>query len=312
MDHYLYKPTSPVKEYYLSVSPLHHLYVAHYGVLSKPVVIFLHGGPGAASEPLCARFFNPRHYHIILFDQRGCGRSRPAGELEENTTCNLIEDIERIRLHNNLSKIILFGGSWGASLSLLYAIKYPQNVRYYIIRGLCLMNSPDDEVFTPSLKLMYPEIWDRYTSLSRYQNPLLRAKEYFREIQKKNQKFINAWYDVEFKTLTPDPNDNHIKFSPSEKYLVSLLESYYYSNKFFLPSNYIIKHTDAIKDIPGIIIHGRLDVICSPRDSYTISQKLPKAQLEMVESAGHSYYDPLITKAMVNAVKKLSSLYLKK
>ena len=307
MERYLYKKTPPLKEYYLSVSPLHHLYVAHYGSPSKPVVIFLHGGPGAASEPLCARFFNPRHYHIILFDQRGCGRSRPSGELESNNTCNLIEDIERIRLHNNFSKIILFGGSWGASLALLYSIKYPQHVNYYIIRGLCLMNSPDDEVFTRSLQLMYPEIWERYTSLSSHKKPLLRAKEYFREIQKKNQKFINAWFDVEFKTLTPNPKNNQVHFTANEKYVVSLLESYYYSNKFFLPRDYILKHTDRIRHIPGIIIHGRLDVICNPLDSYRLAQKLPKAKLEIVESAGHSYYDPLITKAMMNAIKKITS-----
>lgn len=307
MEKYLYKKTPALKEYYLNVDGPHQLYIAHYGNPHKPVVFFLHGGPGAASEDLCSCFFNPRQYHIIVFDQRGCGKSVPQGELYHNETKYLIQDIETIRVFNKFQKIILFGGSWGASLSLLYAISYPHNVSYYIIRGLCLMDDPNGEVFTYSMKLMYPELWEPYINLVQEKSPLERAKKYFREIKKGNQKFIDTWFNIEFKTLTPNQSDNHNSFSNNseEKRIVSLLESYYYSNQFFIPPGYLLKHTRKISHIPGIIIHGRLDVICSLEDSYRISKKLPKAKLQIIEGAGHSYYDPLITKAMVEATRNL-------
>ena len=306
MEKLLYKPTPKLREYYLEVDPLHSLYVAHYGNINKPVVFFLHGGPGAASEPLCSRFFNPRQYHIVVFDQRGCGKSTPGGSLTRNTTEYIIGDIERIRTHIGAEKIILFGGSWGATLAILYAINYPQRVAYYIIRGICLCDDPSGEVFTQSLALMYPELWEKYVGMSKHTDPLLRSKEYYENIKKKNQKYIDTWYNLEFKTLTPNPRDNNIKMDSNEKYVVSLLESHYYSNKFFLPPNYIINNSYKIRHIPGVIIHGRLDVICSVQDSYRLSQKLPKAELCIVEKAGHSYYDPLITEAMIDATRRLT------
>ena len=165
MKKFLYKETPIKKKYLLKVDEIHSIYVSHYGSENKPVVFFIHGGPGSSTEPICARFFNPLKYHIILFDQRGCGKSKPLGELKNNKTKYLIDDIEKIRLHNKFKKIILFGGSWGASLSLLYAIKYPQNVQYYIIRGFCLLNTTNYNIFTESIKEMYPELWSKFKKL---------------------------------------------------------------------------------------------------------------------------------------------------
>ena len=305
MGKFLDEINPKLKEYYLDVDSIHSLYVVHYGNITKPVIFFLHGGPGAATDSLCSRFFNPNEFHIILFDQRGCGKSKPLGELKRNTTKYLIEDIEFIRKHIKADKIILFGGSWGASLSLLYAIHYPLNVSYYIIRGLCLCDDEKGEVFTKSLSLMYPELWNQFIELSNKKTAVERLKHYYEEIKRKNQIFINAWFNLEFKTLTTNPKDNKINFTKQEKYIASLLESHYYSNQFFIPKNYIINNTEIIKHIPGVIIHGRLDVICNLEDSYKLSKKLPFARFEIIENAGHSYYDPLITKAMIKETKNL-------
>jgi proline iminopeptidase len=305
MEKLLYKQTPKLKEYYLQVDPIHFLFISHYGNVKKPVVLFIHGGPGAGTEDFCSRFFNPKNFHIVLFDQRGCGKSKPQCELKRNQTKYLIQDIETIRKHIGVKKIILFGGSWGATLSILYAIQYPQNVSFYIIRGICLCDNKSGEVFSKSLSLMYPELWEKYIELSKQKNPLLRSKEYYNKIKQKNQEYIDNWYNLEFKTLTPDPKDIYNKIDENEKFVVSLLESHYYSNKFFLPSNYIINNIHRIKSIPGIFIHGRLDVICSLEDSYKLSKKLPNAKLRIVEKGGHSYYDPLITKALINATKEI-------
>lgn len=306
MEKILYPLTPKIKSYYLKVDDIHSLYIAHYGNINKPVIFFLHGGPGAATEELCSRFFNPNEFHIILFDQRGCGKSKPLGELNKNNTKYLIEDIEFIRKHIKANKIILFGGSWGATLSVLYAITYPENVSYYIIRGFCLGDDVKGEVFTKSLSLMYPELWNSFIELSNKKNSIERLKDYYEQIKKKNQTFIDAWFNLEFKTLTPNPRDNKINFNENEKYIASLLESHYYSNQFFLPKNYIMKNIKYIKHIPGVIIHGRLDVICNLNDSYKISKKLPLAKFEIIENAGHSYYDPLITKAMIKATQNIN------
>ena len=152
---------------------------------------------------------------------------------------------------------------------------------------------------------MYPELWYNYTSLVKTKDPLLRCKKYYEKIKFKNKKFIDTWFDLEFKTLTPDPKNNNIKMSENEKYIVCLLKSHYYSNKFFMKDNFIINNCNLIDKIPGIFIHGRLDVICNVNDSYRLSKKLPNSELFIIENAGHSYYDPLITKAMICATKKL-------
>jgi proline iminopeptidase len=309
MEKLLYPLTIKIKSYYLKVDEIHSLYIVHYGNINKPIILFLHGGPGASTDEFCSRFFDPTEFHIILFDQRGCGKSKPLGELNKNSTKYLIEDIEFIRKHIKANKIILFGGSWGATLSILYAIHYPENVSYYITRGLCLCDDVKGEVFTKSLSLMYPELWNLFIELSNKKNSIERLKEYHEEIKKKNKIFIDAWFNLEFKTLTPNPKDNKINFNEQEKYISSLFESLYYSNSFFLPKNYIIKNIKSIKHIPGIIIHGRLDVICNLNDSYKISKKLPLAKFEIIENAGHSYYDPLITKAMIKATKNIINIF---
>ena len=307
MEKYLYKKTPPIKEYYLRVDRIHSLYVSHYGSPNKPVVIFLHGGPGGGSDPVFSRLFNSRQYHVIVFDQRGCGKSRPLGELKNNNTTQLILDIEKIRVANNFDKIILSGGSWGASLSLLYAIKYPQNVSYYIISGLCLMDDPQGEVFTPSLKVMYPELWNNYLSLSSKKKPLDRVKHYFQEIKKGQKRYINTWFRLEDQTRSIDPDSRKSnKRTQTQKRIIALMESYYYSQRFFLPSNYILNNISKISGIPGILIHGRLDVICNPEDSYRVAEKLPQAKLCLIQKAGHSFSDPPITKAIVQATRELS------
>ena len=188
-----------------------------------------------------------------------------------------------------------------SAIALLYTIRYPKNVRYYIIRGFCELQT----VFSPSLSLMYPELWEKYTSLCNENvSDIERAKIYYSQIKNKNWEYVHAWFDLEFSTLTTNPSNNIIKMSDSEKYVAALFESHYYSKQFFLKKNYFMDNAHRASGVPGVFIHGKYDVICSMKESYDISKLLPRSRLVVVENAGHSYYDPNIAKAMITEMKR--------
>lgn len=310
MDKFLYPYRKPYKSYQLKVDNLHKLKIQKYGNPKGIPLIFLHGGPGAPTDQYCSRFFDKRYYNIVLFDQRGCGQSTPLGELKNNDTSHLINDIDKIRLDCNFKKMVLFGGSWGASLAILYALSYPQNIIAYIIRDICLMNSP---IFTESFKNMYPEYWNNFLRLGKSNNIYDVMDLYYDQIKKKNKKFINNWFNLEFKSLTVHPDDNLLinNETINLKYISSLLECHYYKNNFFIPNNYIKDNCYKLKNIPGHIIHGRLDVICNPKDSFELNSWLTKSKLFIIESAGHSYLDPPLTKQLIESTKLFADLYFK-
>ncbi len=218
--------------------------------------------------------------------------------------------MKKIRLSCKFKKIILFGGSWGASLAILYSISYPDNVIAFIIRDICLMNSP---IFTDSFKNMYPEYWNKFLKLAKTNDINQVMDIYYDQIKKKNKLFINSWYNLEFKSLTVNPKDNLLSNNENikSKYISSLLECHYYKNNFFISNNYIKNNCYKIKNIPGHIIHGRLDVICDPKDSFDLNSWLSKSKLFVVESAGHSYLDPPLTKQLIISTKFFANLFFK-
>jgi proline iminopeptidase len=305
MENFLYNYKEPYNTKNLKVDSLHTLKIRRFGNPKGIPVIFLHGGPGAPTDNYCSRFFDKRYYNIVLFDQRGCGTSSPLSELKNNNTQELINDIEKIRLECNFRKIVLFGGSWGASLAILYMIQYPKNVLTYIIRGFCLLK---ENIFTESFKNMYMDNWNNFLNLG-YKNSIKKTIEkYHNQIKKKNIKYIDNWINLEFNCLTVHNNSKY-KMSRNDKYITSLLESYYFKNNFFIEPNFILKNANKISKIPGYIIHGRLDVICNPKDSFDLHQLLPLSRLILIEGAGHSYLDPPLTKTLVDYTKKIYNLY---
>lgn len=309
MEKFLYPYKNPYIQKYLQVDQIHKLKISKFGNKSGIPVIFLHGGPGAPTDEYCSRFFDKRYYNIILFDQRGCGESKPLGELKNNNTENIINDIEKIRIDCRFKKFIIFGGSWGASLAILYSITYPDKVITFIIRDICLMDSP---IFTNSFKEMYPEYWNKFLKTSGTGDIHKAIEIYFKQIKNKNKLFINNWNNLEFKSLTVHLKDNPNDYSSfKKKYICALFESYFYHNNFFLESNFILTNCYKIKHLSGHIIHGRLDVICSPDDSFRLSENLPKSKLIIIESAGHSYLDPPLTCQLVKSTKFFASIYFK-
>ena len=307
MEKHLYKKTKPYNTFHLQVSDEHFLYIKQYGNKNGIPIIFLHGGPGGFTVEGCSRFFNLKYYNVVVFDQRGCGKSLPRDCLIDNKTSFLIDDIEKIRCALNFDKIILFGGSWGASLAILYCFKYPQNVKHYIIRGFTLLQ---DDIYPESFKLMYPKHWEKIEQLAKTKNIDKILKTFFPKIKNNNKTFIEGWCQAETAALTVDPKNNSaFNDSLANKKTIALFETYYFMNKCFLPKNYFLNNAKKIKHIPGHIIHGRVDTICSYEDSYNLHQKLPKSKLILVENAAHSYMDPPLAKAMVECTKECVKLY---
>jgi proline iminopeptidase len=302
----LYNYKKPYETKTLKVDSIHTLKIRKFGNPKGIPVIFLHGGPGAPTEDYFSCYFDKRYYNIILFDQRGCGTSKPLGELRNNNTQELIEDIEKIRIECKFKKIILYGGSWGASLAILYIMKYPNNIISFIIRSICLLK---DGVFTENYKNMYTDKWEKFLSLGYPDSISKTISKYFNKIKENDKKYIENWANWELPCLTVLPTENKSKMSYKKKYLYCLIESYYFKNNFFLPENYILNNLKKIPNIFGYIVHGRLDVICNPKDSYTLSKSIKKSKMIFIDSTGHNGEE--MTKTLVECTKKLIKIYFK-
>ena len=303
MERFLYSSTKPFRVSGLKVDSKHRLQVREYGNPKGIPVIFLHGGPGFPTPKYTIRFFNKRHFHVIIFDQRGCGSSRPLGELTANNTQELIHDIEKIRLHCGLKKVVLVGGSWGATLAFLYMIQYPKNVISYIVTGFTLLK---EALFTSRLRVQFPQDWEKFMNLGYPQNLKKTIDKYFQKIKEKNTLYIQEWTNLEEKHLTVEGPVDKLSTGRNRQQVGALIESYYFKHNFFLPKNYILNHLSSCSQIPGVIIHGREDVICNPIDSQIIHQKLPRSVLRLINHSGHSYFEPLICQALIQAIQELT------
>jgi proline iminopeptidase len=307
----LWPELKPYKTDYLKVSELHEIFYQLGGNPEGKPVMVIHGGPGGGCSPDMFRFFNPEKFHIILHDQRGAGQSKPYAEIKENTTQHLVEDIEKLRKHLDLGKVILFGGSWGSTLSLAYAETYPQNVSGMILRGVFTGSKQEIEHFYHGATASYfPENYERL--LQHIEDP--EQKNYPAQLLKKiqssdpevRQKYALAWgkYEIKMAVLyIPDRAVDNI-FKDWNPYDFALLENYYMANNCFLEDGELLNNTDRLKDIPTVIVNGRYDVICPPITAYKLHKKLTKSELIIVERAGHSASAEPLRSILVNAVRK--------
>lgn len=307
----LWPEIEPYKTDYLKVSELHEIYYELLGNSKGKPVFFLHGGPGGGTSPTARRFFNPEKFLIVLHDQRGAGKSKPKAEIKENTTQNLISDIEKLRKHLKLEKIMLVGGSWGSTLALAYAETYPGNVSGIILRGVFTATTEEiDHFYHGGTSLFFPEIYDKF--ISTLPDPERRPLPMylFQLLQDENpeirRKYTEAWCRYEGKLAfleVPDAviEDWIVKYDP---YDFALLENYYMANQCFLVDYQLLNNADTILDIPVTIIQGRYDAICPPITAYLLHQKLPNSKLVIVEKAGHTdSRDPLMS-ALVRAIRE--------
>lgn len=309
----LYPEIGHNHEYFLEVGQGHTLYVEECGNPNGIPVLFVHGGPGGGCGPVHRRFFNPELYRIILFDQRGCGRSTPHAALEHNTTQNLVADMERIREFFSIEQWLLFGGSWGSTLSLLYAEAHPKRMLGLILRGIFLCRDEDVQWFyQQGASALFPDYWQDYLDPipEDEQDDLLKA--YYQRLTSDNQlaqmQAAKAWsiWEGRCSTLTPNPSVVDHFGDPHFALAMARIEAHYFINKAFLQPNQILQDADKLSDIPITIVHGRYDVVCPLEQAWALQQAAPHAELHIVREAGHSAMEPGIIDNLVHATDRFA------
>jgi len=294
---------------------IHTLYVEECGNPDGIPLIFLHGGPGTGCLPAHRRFYNPEYYRIILFDQRGCGRSTPHCSLEENTTWHLVDDIEAIRLFLNIDKLLLFGGSWGSTLALAYAQTYPDAVSALILRGIFLCREGEIQWFYQSgTNFLYPDYWEDFISpvaeserddiIGAYHKLLTSDNELTRMSAAK------AWVRWESRCAELIHHEaSAVKEQSSPAALaMAAIENHYFINNSFLSSDQLLKNIDIIADIPAILIHGRYDTICPLHNAWQLHKAWHSSQLNIIPATGHSAFEAGNTDALIKACDHFSTL----
>ena len=302
----LYPPIKPYKKGRLKVSGGHDLYYEMVGNPKGIPVVYLHGGPGAGISPNDRRYFNPRKFNVLLFDQRGAGKSKPFASIKNNTTWDLLDDINKLLdLAGFKKKVILFGGSWGSTLSLVYAINYPEKIKAMVLRGIFLSTREDyKDYFGGFSSKMFPDHWERFLSHVPKKNKKNPINYYIKQMNSKNKKIVkkyaHEWSLYEISMLKLVMTQKAIKKYLAKGTYLSLarLEAHYLSRNCFLPDKYILRNTGKIKQILSFIVHGRYDAICTPEGAYKLHKALPRSKLHFA-IAGHSSGEEEIQKKLV-------------
>ena len=309
----LFPEIQPNQHQLLAVDDRHSLYLEESGNPQGQPVLFVHGGPGGGTSEFNRRFFDPEKYRIILFDQRGCGRSTPHAELRDNTTAHLIADIEAIRQHLGIESWLLFGGSWGSTLSLLYAQAHPERVNGLILRGIFLCRDQDIRWFyQEGANHIFPDHWAEYSAQIPEDEQHDYLSAYYRVLTSDNEiarmAAAKAWSGWEARCSTLNPSSSlHSHFSdPHVALAMARIESHYFINHSFIEPNQILDDADKIAHIPTIIVHGRYDIVCPVNQATALHARLPEAELHIVRDAGHSALEPGITDNLIKATNQFA------
>lgn len=311
-----YPDIKPYKTQRLQVDDIHELYLEESGNPTGIPILFVHGGPGSGCGKQDRCFFDPERYRIILFDQRGAGRSTPHAELEENNTHVLISDIEKIRKHLGVEKWVLFGGSWGSTLSLLYAEQYPENVLGLILRGVFLCREQDFHWFyQQGASQIFPDYWEDFIHPIPENERSDMIAAYYRRLTSNNELArmgaAKAWSLWEAHCATLRPNHNVVeKFSdPHLAMSLARVEAHYFVNNAFLESNQILDNASSLDGIPGIIVHGRYDLICPLDNAFELHHKWHDSELHIIRDAGHASSEPSIVDALIRATRDMAKRF---
>jgi proline iminopeptidase len=309
----LYPDILPYAVHRLAVDDRHALYVEECGTAKGIPALFLHGGPGAGCEPYHRRFFDPTRYRVVLFDQRGAGRSIPHADLSDNTTWHLVADIERIRELLGIERWLVFGGSWGSTLALAYAQTHPERVSALVLRGIFLCR--DDEIrwfYQEGASRIFPDYWadfvapvapaDRDDMLGAYHRLLTGADDIARMAAAK------AWSTWEGRTATLLPNPSVVNHFGDPHVALSLarIECHYFVHQAFLRPGQLLEDAARLAGIPTVIVHGRYDVICPLENAWALHRALPGSELVIVPDAGHAASEPGIRSALVEATDRFA------
>ena len=304
----LYPAIKPYTTQHLQVDDRHEIYLEECGSEDGLPVLFVHGGPGAGCSERDRCFFDPQKYRIILFDQRGCGRSRPHAELEQNSTDLLLADIELIRTALGIDRWLLFGGSWGSTLALLYAQAHPKHVAGLILRGVFLARQQDlDWLYKEGANRIFPEHWAEFLEPvpEHERGDLLEAyhQRLFGEDELARMNAAKHWSLWEGSVATLRPNHELVDdfADPHMALSLSRIECHYFMHKSFINPNQIIENMNRIAAIPGVIVHGRYDMICPVDNAQTLANHWPAADMQIIRDAGHASCEPGIVDALVRA-----------
>jgi proline iminopeptidase len=308
----LYPPIEPYRIGRLRVSDVHELYFEESGNPQGKPVVFLHGGPGFGTEPGHRRFFDPNAYRIVLFDQRGCGKSTPHASLVDNTTWHLVSDIEALRLHLGIDRWQVFGGSWGSTLALAYAETHPQRVTELVLRGIFLVRKSEIEWFYQrGASAIYPDAWERYLEPIPLEEhgDLLHA--FHRRLTHHDPAVrlhaARAWSVWEGSTSALLPNRALIEKTAGDEFAIAFarIECHYFVNAAWIDGERdLLRNVPKIRSVPAVLVQGRYDVVCPMETAWALHQAWPEADLRVVEDAGHSAGEPGNTHELVEATDR--------
>ena len=311
----LYPEIEPYRSGRLAVSDVHELYFEESGNPDGKPAVFLHGGPGGGTDPKQRRFFDPARYRIVLFDQRGCGKSTPHASLEDNTTWSLVSDIEKLREHLGIERWQVFGGSWGSTLALAYAQTHPDRVSELVLRGIFMLRRKELEWFYQhGASEIYPDHWEDYLAAIPVVEHGDLISAYYRRLTAEDPAVrlaaARAWSKWEARTsfLLGDPAYESAFDVDAQALAFARIECHYFVNAGFMESeNQLLDGVAQIRHIPTVIVQGRYDVVCPIRSAWDLHRAWPEAELKIIPDAGHSAFEPGILDALVEATDRYAS-----
>lgn len=311
-----YPPIEPYRTHRLKVSALHEIYVEECGNPAGRPAIFVHGGPGGGSEAWHRQFFDPRLYRIVLFDQRGCGRSTPHAELRENTTWDLVADMEKIREALGIERWLVFGGSWGSTLGLTYAETHPERCTALVLRGIFLLRKAEiDWFYQDGCGWIYPDAWEHYVNAIPVDERGDFVAAYYQRLTHEDpavrRAAAKAWSIWEGSTSKLFPSTDMVARFGEDRFAEAFarIECHYFTNKgFFERDDQLLANIDRVRQIPAVIIQGRYDVVCPMRSAWDLHRAWPEADFQVVADAGHAASEPGILERLVAATDRFARL----
>lgn len=309
-------PFAPLTSDMLDVGDGHELHVESVGRADGIPAVYLHGGPGSGCQPDHRRLFDPDRFHAVLFDQRGCGRSRPKGSRAHNTTAHLVADMEKIREKFGITRWMVVGGSWGATLALAYAEAHPERVSGIALRATFLGTRAEVETaFTARLSQFYPALYQDFLSVLPAEERDRPVDAYWRRILDADPAVhgsaARAWHDAERTLSEHKPARTRLDLASLNVWrtlpATPFMEAHYFVNNSFMTENQLLQNAGKLAGIPGIIVQGRYDLLCPPETSQALTQTWPDSELRIVEGAGHSLYDAGVRDAVMKSIADLAS-----
>ncbi len=310
----LFQEIEPYQHGFLPLDTLHTMYWEQSGNPNGVPVVFLHGGPGAGASPTHRRLFDPNYYRIIVFDQRGAGRSTPLGEIRDNTTPHLINDLELLRQHLVIEQWLIFGGSWGSTLALAYGEAHPTRCLGFILRGIFLCRKKEIDWFLYGLRQFFPEAWQEFVALlsPTEQKNILAA--YYQRLMNPDPAIhmpaARAWstYEGSCSTLLPSPET--VRYFSGDIVALGLarMEAHYFSHDIFLPENALLDNVNKLHNIPATIVQGRYDAVCPIISADDLHHAWPQAEYIIINDAGHSVWEPGIQATLIQTTEKFKHI----